>query len=156
MKERYPRHELLSDTETPNEILPRTRSDRNQLAMVALVFGAILAIIGLFYVKQRNQLAREKGWPSAVAMIEDTRTTLVSKVDGMYGGSMLYEVQVLAAFSVNGSQQKRWITVQQAPKTLASAQFEEAHWKGTQCIVRWNPSNARHIALELHQYPELR
>ena len=74
----------------------------------------------------------------------------------MYGGNMFYEVQVLTAFSVNGSHQERWITVAQAPKTLTSAKFEEAHWKGTQCIVRWNPSNPREIAVELHQFPELR
>jgi hypothetical protein len=124
--------------------------------MIGLVFGAILAVICLFYVKQRTQLAREQNWSTAVGRIEDTRTTLVSRVDSMYGGRMLYEVQVLAAFFVNGSQQKRWITVEQAPKTLASAQFEEAHWKGTQCIVRWNPSNRREIAIELHRFPELR
>ena len=69
---------------------------------------------------------------------------------------MFYDVQVLAAFSVNGVRQERWITVDQPPKMLASVEFEEAHWKGTQCVVRWNPSNVSQIIVELHEFPELR
>jgi hypothetical protein len=157
MKERYRPHEVVSDTDGLNTILPRTRSDWNELlGIIGVVFGAILVVAGLLYLRHRTQLTREQGWSSAVATIEDTRTTLVSKVDSKYGGSMLYEVQVFAAFSVNGSQQERWITVEQPPKTLPSAQFEQAHWKGTHCIVRWNPSDPKEIVVELHRYPELR
>lgn len=157
MKERHRHHAVVSDKEALNKILPRTRRDRKELlGIVGLVFGAIVAVIGLLYLKQRTELAREQGWSTAVATIEDTRTNLVSKVDSNFGGGMFYEVQVLATFSMNGSQQKRWITVEQSPKTLTSAQFEEVHWKGTHCIVRWNPSNPRQIAVELHRFPELR
>lgn len=155
MKERLRRHGPVSNEEGFNKVA-RTRKDWNQfLETAGLVLGTTLAVIGLLYLKQRNQLAHED-WAAAVATVEDSRTHLVSRVDSMYGGKMLYEVQVLAAFSMNGSYQKRWITVEQPAKTLTSAQFEEAHWKGKQCIVRWNPSNPRRIAVELHQFPELR
>jgi hypothetical protein len=151
MKERYGEQ---SDTEGLDAVLPRTRSDWNQLlGLVGVVFAGILAVIGLFYLRQRTLSTREQTWSNAVAMIEDTRTTLVSRVDSKYGGRMLYDVQVLAVFSVNGSQQERWITVEQDPKTLASAQFEEARWKGTHCTVRWNRSDPRQIVAELHQIP---
>lgn len=156
MKERHPRHGLVSEEKKLNKVLPRNRKDWNQFfGIFGLVLGTTLAVIGLLYLKQRNRLAHED-WGATVATIEDSRTRLVSRADSMYGGKMLYEVQVLAAFSMNGSHQERWITVEQPTKSLTSAQFEEAHWKGKQCIVRWNPSNPKEIAVELHQFPELR
>ena len=156
MKERHRRHGLVSEKQHSSKMLPQTRKDRNQLlGLIGLILGATLAVIGLFYLKQRTLLS-QANWATAAGTIEDTRTRLVSRADSKYGGNMLYEVQVLTAFSVNGSRQEHWITVAQAPKTLTSAKFEESHWKGTQCIVRWNPSNPQDIAVELHQFPELR
>jgi hypothetical protein len=156
MKGPHRGHDLLSENQHLKKMLPQTRKNRNQLiGIVGLLLGTSIAVIGLFYLKQRNSMTQEN-WATAVATIEDTRTRLVGRTDSIYGGRMLYEVQVLAAFTVNGSHQERWISVEQPPKTLAGAQFEEAHWKSTQCIVRWNPSNPQQIAVELHRFPELR
>ena len=134
---------------------PTRKGQNNLLGVFVLVLGTILAVSGLLYLKQRTRLARAN-WANAAARIEDTRTRLVSQSDSKYGGRMLYQVEVLVAFSVNGSHQERWIPVEQAPKTLTSAQFEEAQWKSSKCVVRWNPSNPREMAVELHQFPELR
>jgi len=139
-----------------NEGHRRTRKGHHDLLGVfGVVLGTILAIAGLTYLKQRTRVARAN-WANAAARIEDTRTRLVRQSDSKYGGRMLYQVEVLAAFSMNGSHQERWIPVEQAPKTLTSAQFEEAQWKGSKCVVRWNPSNPREMAVELRQFPELR
>jgi hypothetical protein len=156
MRERK-RHILISDKEARNSIFPRTKSERNQLlGIVGFVFGVILAVVGLFHIKQRSQLVRDQTWARSIGTIVDARTHLISESSGLYGGSMSYDVQVLVAFSANGSQRESWITVGQPPKTLASAEVEQAHWKGTQCVVRWNPSNLSAIAVEVRGFPELR
>ena len=157
MRVRASHDQSMPDRQTIGGIFPKKRSDWNQLlGIFGVVLGTILAACALLYIKQRAQLDREQSWSTAAATIRDTRTRLVSRTDSMYGGHMLYEVQVLATFSMNGSHQERWITVQQAPKTLSSAQFEESHWKGSQCIVRWKPSDPREIAIEVRQFLELR
>jgi len=139
-----------------NEGDQRPRNGHNNLLGVfVLVLGTILAVSGLLYLKQRTRLARAN-WANAAGTVEDTRTRLVSQSDSKYGGRMLYQVEVLAAFSVNGSHQERWIPVEQTPKTLTSTQYEQAQWKGSKCVVRWNPSNPREMAVELHQFPEPR
>jgi hypothetical protein len=63
---------------------------------------------------------------------------------------MLYEVQVYASFSANGTRQKRWITVDQSPQNVDYAELQARLWKGKQYIVRWNPSNPGQIVIDLH------
>jgi hypothetical protein len=63
---------------------------------------------------------------------------------------VVYDVQVLAKFSADGSQQERWITVDQTPENLDMAQFHERMWKGKKYIVRWKPYHLDRIVIEIH------
>jgi hypothetical protein len=78
------------------------------------------------------------------------RTKLVSETGSQYGGAMLYQVQVLASFPVNGSIEERWITVDQVPKSLDAIHFQEYRWKGGKYFVRWKPSDPDRIVIEIH------
>jgi hypothetical protein len=132
-------------------IRPRTPKERNQLlAVMAIILVGILGAGTLMYVAQRSREYREQNWYSAMATIKDARTQLVAEVGSQYGGRMLYEVQVLAAFSANGSSQERWITVSQPAQNLDYAEFQERMWRGKQYFVRWKPSDPDQIVIELH------
>ena len=132
-------------------IRPQTKKERLQLLFIAgLILVGIFGAVALVYAGRLSQEYREQNWHSAVATIKDTRTQLVSQANGITGGAMLYDVQVLAAFSANGSPQERWITVGQSPKTLDYAKFQERLWKGKQFFVRWKPSDPNWIVIELH------
>ena len=132
-------------------VRPRNRKERIQLlSVIGFILFAILGAGTLEYFGRRSQEYREQNWYSAVATIKDARTRLVSQVGGLHGGWMLYEVQVLAAFSVNGSPQERWITVDQYPQNLNYANFQGRVWKGKQCFVRWNPLDPSQIVIDLH------
>src|SRR3569623_616144 len=101
MRVRASHERSMSDREAIEWIFPKKRRDWNQLGTFGIVLGAILAACALLFINHRVQLHREESWSTAAATIQDTRTRLVSRTDGTYGGHMLYEVQVLATFSMN-------------------------------------------------------
>jgi hypothetical protein len=102
------------------------------------------------YFKQRAQQDRERNWDSAIATIEDGRTKLVGQAGGNSGGRMLYDVEVLAKFSVNGAEQERWIRVEQVARGLSAVQSQIGWWKGKQCFVRWKASEPERIEVEVN------
>ena len=61
---------------------------------------------------------------------------------------MLYQAQVLVAYSENGTVMHRWITLRQIPQKLAYIAFEATSWKGGHCIIRWNPDDSSQIDAE--------
>jgi hypothetical protein len=74
----------------------------------------------------------------------------VVQVNGMYGGAMLYQVDVLAAFSYGGIHDARWITVSNGPERFADADRNARLWKGKQYFVRWNPTNPKQIMIAIN------
>jgi len=145
------RHHTMPEREALSRIRPKNRSTRMQF--LAISGGVLLAIsffAGLLYLKYRSQQYREQNWTTAIATVEDARTKLVAQVNSRYGGGMLYEVQVLAKYPVDGLPQERWITVEQTPKDLDYAQFQTRLWKGKQCFVRWKPSNPDQVVAEIN------
>lgn len=145
------RHPTMSDKEALNRIHPRSRAARKQLlAIFGFVALAVAAVVGLTYAKYKTQQYREENWDSAIATIEDVRTSLVSANSSQFGGRMLYDIQVLAKFSVDGAPQERWIKVDQMPENLDMAQFHERLWNGKRYVVRWKPSNLDRIVVEIH------
>jgi hypothetical protein len=132
-------------------IRPKSRIARIQLlSIIGFIIAAILGVMAIGHFANKTREYREQNWNSAVATVKDTRTHLVGEFGGFYGGRMYYEVQVLAAFSADGSPHERWITVSQTPKTLDNAEFQERLWKGKQYFVRWNPSDPNQIVIDLH------
>jgi hypothetical protein len=145
-----PRH-FVPKRDTLRRTRPNNHKGRFQLlSTVGFILGGILVIAALVYFAQESREYREQNWDSAVATVIDTRTHLVAEVGGNFGGRLLYEVEVLASYSTNGSPHERWITVDQTPKTLDYAEFQERIWKGKQYFVRWNPSNPNQIVIDLH------
>lgn len=144
-------HQVLPKRDTLRRIRPNNHKERSQLlSIVGFILGGILVMGVLVYFTHKSHEYREQNWNSAVATVTDTRTHLVAEVGGNFGGRMLYEVQVLATYSADGSPQERWITVDQAAQTLDYAEFQERMWKGKQYFVRWNPSNPNQIVIDLH------
>jgi hypothetical protein len=144
-------HQVVPPRNQRSSVRPRNRKERIQLVLViGLILFAILGAFTLRHLGRKSQEYRELNWYSAVATIRDARTQLVSQQNGLYGGAMLYDVQVLAAFSANGSSQERWITVDQPPNNLDYAKFQGRVWKGKQYFVRWKPSDPNWIVIDLH------
>jgi hypothetical protein len=118
------------------------------------VLGGYLALIAIFFTaafffrhKQHEEI--EQSCKSATAIIEDVRPTAVATVDTRRGGGMLYEVAILARYSADGTEQQRWITVQQQLEPLGDAQLQAFRWKGKQCTVRWKPSDPNKVIAEV-------
>jgi len=141
----------MSDRDALKRIRPKDRKQRRQLT--SIVGFALIGVLGagtLGYLVRKSREYREQNWASADATIEDSRPQLIGQVNGQAGGEMLYEVKVLAAFSVHGNPQERWITVDQQPKSLDYATFQRRIWKGKHSFVRWKPSNPNQIVIDLH------
>jgi hypothetical protein len=147
-------HHVSSKWGAFQRIRSNNYKERSQLlSTVSFILGGILVMGTLVYFTQKSHEyfeRREESWNSAIGTVIDTRTHLVAETGGNSGGRMLYEVQVLAAFSADGSSQERWITVDQAPQGLDYAEFQERLWRGKQYFVRWNPSNPNQIVIDLH------
>jgi hypothetical protein len=144
-------HRAMSGHEALTAIRPRTRSDRKALwGIVGFIVLAVAVVIALaiFHRKDQEQIAQT--WQSATATIEDVRPVIVSHREGIYGGAMLYQLEVLVEYTANGTQQNRWIRIGQQPTPLADAQLKAFRWKGQQCIVRWPASQPGHVIAEVY------
>jgi hypothetical protein len=141
----------MSDAAALRSVLPKKRSDRRTLLLIG-VFVLLLAACagGLYYNNHRQQMIREQDWTSAVATIEDARTHVAMHIDSQVGGAMLYDVEVLVKYSVNGIEREQWTTVSQRPQLLSDAQLQIFRFKKQQCIIRWNPANPDHPVAEIN------
>ena len=113
------------------------------------LLGAIVFVTAVFYVKHLHQLEREQSWASAIATIQDVRPRLVTQFDSSHGGTLLYDVDVLAQYPVDGGMQEQWITLSQSPKTMDAVRLQEFSLKGKHCFVRWKPSDLKAIVAEI-------
>jgi len=114
------------------------------------VFGAMLFVAAVFHVKHRHQLERERSWSSAIATIESVRPRLVAQFDSSHGGTLLYDVDVLAKYPVDGGMREQWITLSQSPKKMETVRLQEALLMGKHCVVRWKPSDPNNIVAEIN------
>jgi hypothetical protein len=144
-----PRH--LSNLAALHSIRPKKRSDWWSLAkLAAYVLLIIACVAGLLYNNHRQQISRDREWSSALATIEDTRTHLAVQSNSQGGGAMLYEVEVLAKYSVDGEVREQWTTISQLPKLLADAQLQAHLLKKKQCIVQWRSTAPDRIIAEIN------
>jgi hypothetical protein len=133
-----------------SKLRPVSGRQRHQLRVICGYVALIAAFVALiFFVKERNRADLEKNWTRADAVIVDVRTREAARVNTSRGGAMLYDVEILAKYRVDGSDQERWIIVEQQPEGLPYAQLQAFRWKGKQCVVRWKPSEPDRIFAEV-------
>jgi hypothetical protein len=130
----------------------RPRSDRDWHRI--RVIGGYLALIAIFiaavfFFKHRRREDMEQNWNAATAIIEDVRPKEVAQIDTSRGGAMLYQVEILVRYKADGTDQRRWIAVEQFPEVLSEAELQAFRWKGKQCIVRWKPSDPSKVFAEV-------
>jgi len=131
-------------------LFPKTRSDwRVVIWACVCLCSVIIFVAAVFHVKHRHQLEREQNWTSAIATIESVRPRLVTQFDSSYGGALLYDVDVLAKYDLDGTAREQWIMLSQSPKTMETVRLQEALLKGKHCFVRWKPSNPDDIVAEV-------
>jgi hypothetical protein len=82
-------------------------------------------------------------------IIEDVRPEQIGVVDSKAGGAILYRVAVLVKYKSDSGGQERWISVDQRPESLPAAKLQAFRWKGSQCIVRWKPSEPTKAIVEV-------
>jgi hypothetical protein len=139
---------IMRDRYAVERIKPRTWKEKRTLLMFG---GAVLAsafiVFGLHEMVRSSQRIREQHWVKAQGTIEDVRAVLVGQSGG-YRSGMLYNEQVLVAYSMNGSTERRWITVSQPPTGRAGVDFDSRMWKGRRCLVLVNPKHSEQTAVE--------
>jgi hypothetical protein len=144
------RRYAMSDREAATKIIPKSRKDSRMLWKI----GAFLALLVVFVMtvllfQHRRQEEMENSWQSAPATIEDVRPVVVTQVNNHFGGAMLYQVEVLAHYNANGSEQRRWIRIESKPGPSPD-ESQIARWKGKQFVVRWKASQPDQVIPELN------
>jgi hypothetical protein len=140
----------MSNKEGVAKILPRNGNDQKALWSIA----GLIALIGVVFVtvlffQHRRQQEMEYTWQRATATIEDVRPVAVLQVDSKYGGAMLYQVEILARYDANGSEQRRWIKIERKPGPRPE-DSQMSRWKGKQFVVRWKASQPDQVVPELN------
>jgi hypothetical protein len=143
------RHYSISDREATAKILPKSRKDRRTLWFIGgfLALMVVFVVAVLFFQHRRQQ--EIDTWQSATATIEDVRPVVVSQVNNQFGGAMLYQVEVLAHYNMNGFEQRRWIRIERRPGPNPDKN-QIARWKGKQFVVRWKASRPDQVVPELN------
>ena len=145
------RHRAMFDSQAFRSIRPRNRRDRKSVLVIAACLAfAVAFTAGFLYNKHHEQTRHAREWMSALAILEDARVHLVMQSDSQRGGGMLYEVQVLARYRVEGVNKETWTTIAQLPKPLSDAQLQIYLVKNKQCVVRWKPNDPSHITAEIN------
>jgi hypothetical protein len=146
MRRRY----SISDRDALGEIRPSRHSDWHRIRVLSGYLAlAVVFVAVIFFLKHRHREDVERNWKCAMATIEDVQPKLVEQVNSARGGAMLYEVAILASYPSDEGEQRRWITVDQRPETLAEAELQTFRWKGQQCVVRWNRSMPDQVIAEV-------
>jgi hypothetical protein len=140
----------MSDNEGVAKILPKNRDDRKTLWSIAGLVALIVVVFAtVLFFQHRRQQEMEYTWQRATATIEDVRPVVVSQVNSQFGGAMLYQVEVLARYDVNGSEQRRWIKIERRPGPQPE-ESQMSRWKGKQFVVRWKTSQPDQVVPELN------
>jgi hypothetical protein len=144
------RNDSMPDRAAVAKIPPKSRKDRRTLwALGAYLAVMVVFVVTVLFFQQRRRLERENIWQSATATIEDVRPVVVSQVNSQVGSAMLYQVEVLADYNANGSQQRRWIRIERMPGPTPD-ESQIARWKGKQFVVRWKDSQPNDVVAELN------
>jgi hypothetical protein len=132
------------------KIRPSGGRDWHQLQVLGGYLAAIaLCVAAIFYLKHLHREDLEQNWSSSTAIIEDVRPEQIGVVDSKAGGAILYRVAVLVKYKSDSGGQERWISVDQRPESLPAAKLQAFRWKGSQCIVRWKPSDPTKVIVEV-------
>jgi hypothetical protein len=124
------RHTSMPDRSVWAKIRPKDNTDRHRIRVVGSYLAFTVAFLALStFFKHRHRENVQQTWQSATAVIEDVRTKEAVLVNSVVGGSMLYDVAVLAKYKTNSIVQERWITVEQMPRSLAEARMQAFRWK---------------------------
>lgn len=143
-------HHSMSNREAATKVRPKNRSDRRLLMFLgASVISIVVFVATDIFLIHRHRQDIETNWQSSTATIEDVRFQPAIQVESNRGGAMLYDVQVLAQYSLDGTVQKKWITVQQPPRGIAEAKLEAFRWKGQTCFVRWKPNSPDQVIADV-------
>jgi hypothetical protein len=138
----------MSDKEAAEKVLPKSRKDRKRLWTIAGYLALIVTFVAVaLFLRYQKQKEIEDTWQSAQATIEDVRPVVVSQVNSQFGGAMLYQVDVLAHYKVNGLERRRWIRIESEPKRRPD-ESQMARWKGKQFVVRWKASQPDQVIPE--------
>jgi hypothetical protein len=144
----------MPEREALRRIWPRDKASKKQLlGIVAVVALGIAAVGALIYPRYRTQQYRQENWDSAIATVEDVRPKLVGQLNSQYGGGMVYSVEVLAKYSVDGVMQERWIPVAHSPRSLDAVYINKRMWTGNRYFVRWQPLHPDRIEIEVPEMP---
>jgi hypothetical protein len=140
----------MPEKEAVAKILPKDRKDGKRLWTMAgyLVFIVVFVVAALFF-QHRKQKEIEDKWQSSPATVEDVRPVAVAQGNGQFGGAMLYQMDVLADYKVNGLEQRRWIRIENEPERLPD-ESQMARWKGKLFVVRWKASQPDQVIAQLN------
>jgi hypothetical protein len=140
----------MSDRDAWVKLRPNGDRDWHQLRVLSGYLALIaMFIAAVFYLQHRHREDLENNWVSAVAFIEDVRHEQAGAIDSRMGGIIFYRVAILVKYKSDGSDQERWITVDQRPTSLAGAKLQAFRWKGKRCLVRWKPSDSNKVIAEV-------
>jgi hypothetical protein len=144
------RHYSMPDREAAAKIFPKSRNDRKSLWTIGGLFALIVVfVVTILFFQHRRQEEMESSWKSATATIEDVRPVVVSQVNSQYGSAMLYQIEILAHYKANGTDQRRWIRVEGIPRSSPD-KSQIARWKGKQLVVRWKASQPDQVVPQLN------
>jgi hypothetical protein len=144
------RNYTMPERQALSRIWPKDRVSRRQfLWIVAFVVIGVACAVGWAYTRDKVVEYRERNWDSAIATVEDVRPILVGDINTNRGGKMLYAVEVLARYTIDGATKEQWITVDQLPTTLDSVNVQRTMWKGRTYPVRWNPRSPNQIQIDI-------
>jgi hypothetical protein len=103
----------MSEPSTWEKLSPKKRSDWHQIRVFCGYLSLIVLFIAAsFFFKYSHRKDLEQNWESASAIIEDVRPKAVANINSERGGAMLYEVSILVNYSLQGTHQERWVTVE--------------------------------------------
>jgi hypothetical protein len=144
------RHYSMPAREAAAKIFPKSRNDRKALWTIGGLFALIIVfVVIILFFQHRRQEEMDNSWKSATATIEDVRPVVVSQVNSQHGSAMLYQIEILAHYNANGSDQRRWIRVEGMPRPSPD-KSQIARWKGKQLVVRWKISQPDQVVPQLN------
>jgi len=117
----------------------RRRSLKSIIRIAVIPTIALLCIIGLFYAEHTFK-KRQQTWTTVEATAEDTRVRPMARFALEYGSKDLYEIDVLATYTSNGTSHQDWVPFSEKPKPLNEAKPEAAALKGKPLLLRWDPA----------------
>ncbi len=106
------------------------------VGLPALILATLLIAPWLY----RRWFLPDDSWPSFSAQVLATRIVRLDAIDNMYGNSLLYRVEVHAAWTENGVRRQAWVPT----RMIGSDESYLELWASRQqnhCTVRVSPRN---------------